>query len=96
VILELEPNTRRTPALALLISIQTQANLVPLNTWRPAQEIRPFDCKSPATPAVTISFNLKPGGVGYGVTVVEKVARAITLRQSAPVFRGLRRLFSRQ
>ena len=101
VILELEPKYQMDPsALSMLYIHSNTGQLVPLNTLATLTQM-----SGPLTvnhlgqlPAVTISFNLKPGvALGDAVKVVDKLAHVQPCRrQSAPASRVLPRRFSRQ
>lgn len=79
VMLELDPQYQRDPAaLSLLYVRSSSGQLVPLSAVaKLAQSLGPLTLShSGQRPAVTISFNLKPGvALGDAVTHVEKIGR---------------------
>jgi HAE1 family hydrophobic/amphiphilic exporter-1 len=79
VILELQPEYQRDPAVLPLLYIRsTSGNLVPLDTVAALrQDVGPLTINhSGQFPAVTISFNLKPGvSLGEAVNEVTRLAK---------------------
>ncbi len=97
VILELEPKYQTDPsALALLYIRSNTGQLVPLNTLATlTQNLGPLTVNHLGQlPAVTISFNLKPGvALGDGVNLVEKVARETLPQTVSTSFQGTAQAF---
>ncbi len=97
VILELDPQYQRDPsALSMLYIRSNKGALVPLNSV--ATLTRSF---GPLTvnhlgqlPAVTISFNLKPGApLGEAVNTVQKIARSLLPATISTSFQGAAQAF---
>ena len=97
VILELEPKYQTDPsALALLYIHSNTGQLVPLNTLATlTRNIGPLTVNHLGQlPAVTISFNLKPGvSLGDGVNLVEKLARETLPQTVSTSFQGAAQAF---
>ena len=97
VILELEPKYQTDPsALALLYIRSNTGQLVPLNTLATlTRNLGPLTVNHLGQlPAVTISFNLKPGvALGDGVNLVEKVARETLPQTVSTSFQGTAQAF---
>ena len=97
VILELEPKYQTDPsALALLYIHSNTGQLVPLNTLATlTRNLGPLTVNHLGQlPAVTISFNLKPGvALGDGVNLVEKVARETLPQTVSTSFQGAAQAF---
>jgi HAE1 family hydrophobic/amphiphilic exporter-1 len=97
VILELEPKYQMDPsALALLYIHSDTGRLVPLNTLATlTQNVGPLTVNHLGQlPAVTISFNLKPGiSLGDGVNLVEKLARETLPQTVSTSFQGAAQAF---
>jgi HAE1 family hydrophobic/amphiphilic exporter-1 len=97
VILELEPKYQMDPsALSLLYIRSTKGQLVPLNTAANlTRDVGPLTVNHLGQlPAVTISFNLKPGvALGEAVTIVQKVARSTLPATVSTSFQGSAQAF---
>jgi HAE1 family hydrophobic/amphiphilic exporter-1 len=97
VILELEPKYQTDPsALALLYIHSNTGRLVPLNTLATlTRNNGPLTVNHLGQlPAVTISFNLKPGvALGDGVNLVEKLARETLPQTVSTSFQGAAQAF---
>ncbi len=97
VILELEPKYQTDPsALALLYIRSNTGQLVPLNTLATlTRNLGPLTVNHLGQlPAVTISFNLKPGvALGDGVNLVEKLARETLPQTVSTSFQGTAQAF---
>jgi hydrophobic/amphiphilic exporter-1 (mainly G- bacteria), HAE1 family len=97
VITEVEPQYQRDPsALSLLYIKSSSGNLVPLNTvTRLSQDVGPLSVNHQGQlPAVTISFNLKPGvSLGDAVSDVDKLARATLPATFSTSFQGTAQAF---
>ncbi len=97
VILELEPKYQTdASALALLYIRSNTGQLAPLNTLATlTRNIGPLTVNHLGQlPAVTISFNLKPGvALGDGVNLVEKVARKTLPQTVSTSFQGAAQAF---
>ncbi|MFA6053985.1 MAG: efflux RND transporter permease subunit [Thermodesulfovibrionales bacterium] len=97
VILELEPKYQTDPsALALLYIHSDTGRLVPLNTLATlTRNTGPLTVNHLGQlPAVTISFNLKPGvALGDGVNLVEKLARETLPQTVSTSFQGTAQAF---
>ena len=97
VILELEPKYQTDPsALALLYVHSNTGQLVPLNTLATlTRNVGPLTVNHLGQlPAVTISFNLKPGiALGDGVNLVEKLARETLPQTVSTSFQGAAQAF---
>jgi HAE1 family hydrophobic/amphiphilic exporter-1 len=97
VILELEPKYQTDPsALALLYIHSNTGRLVPLNTLATlTRNLGPLTVNHLGQlPAVTISFNLKPGvALSDGVNLVEKVARETLPQTVSTSFQGTAQAF---
>ena len=97
VILELEPKYQTDPsALSMLYIHSNTGQLVPLNTVANlAQNVGPLTVNHLGQlPAVTISFNLKPGvSLGDAVNIVEKLARATLPQTVSTSFQGAAQAF---
>ncbi len=97
VITEVEPQYQTDPAsLSLLYVRSSTGNLVPLNTV-----VRPVESTGPLTvnhlgqlPAVTISYNLKPGvSLGESTEIIEKLAPTILPTSITTSFQGTAQAF---
>ena len=97
VITEVEPQYQMDPsALSLLYIRSSSGTLVPLNTvTRLSQDVGPLSVNHQGQlPAVTISFNLKPGvSLGDAVTDVNKLARATLPATVSTSFQGTAQAF---
>ena len=97
VILELEPRYQMDPsALSMLYIHSNTGQLVPLNTLATlTQNTGPLTVNHLGQlPAVTISFNLKPGvSLGDAVNIVEKLARATLPQTVGTSFQGTAQAF---
>ncbi len=97
VILELEPKYQTDPsALSMLYIHSNTGQLVPLDTLATlTRNIGPLTVNHLGQlPAVTISFNLKPGvSLGDAVNVVEKLARATLPPTVSTSFQGAAQAF---
>ncbi|HYA11708.1 MAG TPA: efflux RND transporter permease subunit [Thermodesulfovibrionales bacterium] len=97
VILELEPMYQMDPsALSMLYIHSNIGQLVPLNTLATlTQTTGPLTVNHLGQlPAVTISFNLKPGvSLGDAVNIVEKLARATLPQTVSTSFQGTAQAF---
>jgi hydrophobic/amphiphilic exporter-1 (mainly G- bacteria), HAE1 family len=97
VILELEPKFQTDPsALALLYIHSNTGQLVPLNTLATlTRNLGPLTVNHLGQlPAVTISFNLRPGmALSDGVNLVEKVARETLPQTVSTSFQGAAQAF---
>jgi HAE1 family hydrophobic/amphiphilic exporter-1 len=97
VITEVEPQYQRDPsALSLLYIKASSGALVPLNTvTRLSQDFGPLSVNHQGQlPAVTISFNLKPGvSLGDAVADVDKLARATLPATFSTSFQGTAQAF---
>jgi HAE1 family hydrophobic/amphiphilic exporter-1 len=93
----LEPKYQTDPsALALLYIRSNTGQLVPLNTLATlTRNLGPLTVNHLGQlPAVTISFNLKPGvALGDGVNLVEKVARETLPQTVSTSFQGTAQAF---
>jgi HAE1 family hydrophobic/amphiphilic exporter-1 len=97
VILELEPKYQMDPsALSMLYIHSAMGQLVPLNTVANlTRDVGPLTVNHLGQlPAVTVSFNLKPGvSLGEAVAVVEKTARATLPPTISTSFQGAAQAF---
>jgi HAE1 family hydrophobic/amphiphilic exporter-1 len=97
VILELEPRYQMDPsALSMLYIHASKGQLVPLNTVANlSRDVGPLTVNHLGQlPAVTISFNLKPGvSLGDAVNIVNKVARATLPQTISTSFQGTAQAF---
>jgi HAE1 family hydrophobic/amphiphilic exporter-1 len=97
VILELEPQHQADPAaLSLLYIASSGGQLVPLDAVaRLEQQVGPMSVNHLGQlPAVTISFNLRPGvSLGEAVDAVEQVARATLPAAMTTQFQGTAQAF---
>jgi hydrophobic/amphiphilic exporter-1 (mainly G- bacteria), HAE1 family len=97
VILELEPKYQRDPsALSMLYIHSNSGQLVPLNAVATlTQGVGPLTVNHLGQlPAVTISFNLRPGAaLGDAVKIVEKVAHATLPQTISTSFQGSAQAF---
>jgi HAE1 family hydrophobic/amphiphilic exporter-1 len=97
VIVELEPRYQEDPAILSLLYIRsTSGALVPLSTVAHiTRSVGPLTVNHLGQlPAVTISFNLKPGvSLGEAVTVVEKIARDMLPHSINTSFQGTAQAF---
>ncbi len=97
VILELEPKYQTdTSALSMLYIHSNTGQLVPLNTLATlTRNTGPLTVNHLGQlPAVTISFNLKPGvSLGDAVNIVEKLARATLPQTVSTGFQGAAQAF---
>jgi HAE1 family hydrophobic/amphiphilic exporter-1 len=97
VILELEPRYQMDPsALSMLYIHSNTGQLVPLDTLATlTQTTGPLTVNHLGQlPAVTISFNLKPGvSLGDAVNIVEKIARATLPQTISTSFQGTAQAF---
>ncbi len=97
VILELEPKYQMDPAaLSMLYIHSNTGQLVPMNTLATlTRNVGPLTVNHLGQlPAVTLSFNLKPGvSLGDGVTVVEKLARETLPPTVSTSFQGAAQAF---
>ena len=97
VILELEPKYQMDPdALSMLYIHSNTGQLVPLNTLATLKrDVGPLTVNHQGQlPAVTISFNLKPGvSLGDAVNVVEKLARTTLPQTVSTSFQGTAQAF---
>ncbi len=97
VILELDPSYQMDPAaLAMLYVRSNSGQLVPLNTVATiTRSLGPLTVNHLGQlPAVTISFNLKPGvALGDAVPIVDKLARASLPQTISTSFQGTAQAF---
>jgi hydrophobic/amphiphilic exporter-1 (mainly G- bacteria), HAE1 family len=97
VILELEPRYQMEPSsLAMLYVRSTNGQLVPLNTVANiSRSLGPLTVNHLGQlPAVTISFNLKPGvSLGEAVPIVDKLARTSLPQTVSTSFQGTAQAF---
>jgi HAE1 family hydrophobic/amphiphilic exporter-1 len=97
VIMELEPQYQRNPdALSLLYVRSSQGQLVPLNAVADlTKDLGPLTVNHLGQlPAVTLSFNLKPGvSLGDAVTEVNRVARDTLPATISTSFQGTAQAF---
>lgn len=97
VIMELDPKYQMDPAALSLLYIRSSANqLVPLNTVaKLTRGVGPLLVNHLGQlPAVTISFNLKPGvALSEAVTLVERLARANLPQTVSTSFQGTAQAF---
>ncbi len=97
VILELEPKYQTDPSVLSMLYIRSNADLlVPLNTLATlTRNTGPLTVNHLGQlPAVTISFNLKPGvSLGDAVNVVEKLARTTLPPTVSTSFQGAAQAF---
>ncbi len=97
VIMELEPQYQRNPdALSLLYVRSSQGQLVPLNAVAElTKDLGPLTVNHLGQlPAVTLSFNLKPGvSLGDAVTEVNRVARDTLPATISTSFQGTAQAF---
>jgi HAE1 family hydrophobic/amphiphilic exporter-1 len=97
VILELDPRYQMDPsALSMLYIRSNKGQLVPLNTVANlTRGVGPLTVNHLGQlPAVTISFNLKPGvSLGDAVTLVDKLARATLPQTISTSFQGSAQAF---
>ena len=97
VITEVEPQYQMDPsALSLLYIRSSSGTLVPLNTvTKLRQDVGPLSVNHQGQlPAVTISFNLKPGvSLGNAVADVNKLARATLPATVSTSFQGTAQAF---
>ena len=97
VIVELEPRYQEDPAILSLLYIRaTSGALVPLSTVAHiTRSVGPLTVNHLGQlPAVTISFNLKPGvSLGEAVTAVEKIARDTLPHSINTSFQGTAQAF---
>jgi HAE1 family hydrophobic/amphiphilic exporter-1 len=97
VITEVEPQYQRDPsALSLLYIRSSSGLLVPLDAvTRVTQDVGPLSVNHQGQlPAVTISFNLKPGtSLGYAVDAVNRLARTTLPATVSTSFQGAAQAF---
>jgi len=97
VILELEPQYQTDPsALSMLYIQSTTGQLVPIHTLATlTRDAGPLTVNHLGQlPAVTISFNLKPGvSLGDAVTIVDNLARATLPQTVSTSFQGTAQAF---
>ncbi len=97
VILELEPRYQQDPAALSMLYIHSKTgSLVPLNTVaKLTRSLGPLTVNHLGQlPAVTLSFNLKPGiALGDAVSVVQKTARATLPQDITTSFQGSAQAF---
>jgi len=97
VIVELEPKYQTDPAILSLLYIRSTAGaLVPLSTVaKITRSVGPLTVNHLGQlPAVTLSFNLKPGvSLGEAVAAVDKVARATLPQTINSSFQGTAQAF---
>jgi HAE1 family hydrophobic/amphiphilic exporter-1 len=97
VITEVEPQYQRDPsALSMLYVRSSTGTLVPLNTvTKLSQDVGPLSINHLGQlPAVTISFNLKPGtSLSDAVTSINKLARATLPATISTSFQGAAQAF---
>lgn len=97
VIIEVEPQYQMDPsALSMLYIRSSSGNLVPLNSLsKLTQNTGPLSVNHLGQlPAVTVSFNLKPGvSLGDAVKIVDKVARANLPQTISTSFQGAAQAF---
>jgi HAE1 family hydrophobic/amphiphilic exporter-1 len=97
VITEVEPQYQRDPsALSMLYVRSSSGTLVPLNTvTKLSQDVGPLSINHLGQlPAVTISFNLKPGtSLGDAVESINKLARATLPATISTSFQGAAQAF---
>ena len=97
VIMELEPQYQMDPSsLSLLYIRSTNGHLVPLNAVAGlSRDVGPLSVTHQGQlPAVTLSFNLKPGvPLGDAVNAVEKLARATLPATISTSFQGTAQAF---
>ncbi len=97
VIAEVEPQYQSDPsALSMLYIRSSKGKLVPLNAVaRLDQTIGPLSVNHLGQiPAVTLSFNLKPGvSLGDAVAIVEKIAHATLPQNVSTTFQGTAQAF---
>ncbi|MCL5421911.1 MAG: efflux RND transporter permease subunit [Nitrospirae bacterium] len=97
VILELEPKYQTDPSALSMLYIRSGAGqLVPLNTVANlTRDVGPLTVNHLGQlPAVTISFNLKPGvALGDAVQIVNKVARSMLPQTISTSFQGTAQAF---
>jgi hydrophobic/amphiphilic exporter-1 (mainly G- bacteria), HAE1 family len=97
VILELDPRYQMDPtALAMLYVRSKDGNLVPLNTVASiSRSLGPLTVNHLGQlPAVTISFNLKPGvALGDAVPIVDRLARTSLPQTVSTSFQGTAQAF---
>jgi HAE1 family hydrophobic/amphiphilic exporter-1 len=97
VITEVEPQYQRDPsALSMLYVRSSSGTLVPLNTvTKLSQDVGPLSINHLGQlPAVTISFNLKPGtSLGDAVASINKLARATLPATISTSFQGAAQAF---
>lgn len=97
VILELEPKYQTDPSALSMLYIRSGAGqLVPLNTVANlTRDVGPLTVNHLGQlPAVTISFNLKPGvALGDAVQIVNKVARSTLPQTISTSFQGAAQAF---
>lgn len=97
VILELEPRYQTDPSVLSMLYIRSsKGQLVPLNTVANLTgDVGPLTVNHLGQlPAVTISFNLKPGvALGDAVTAVNKLARSVLPQTISTTFQGAAQAF---
>jgi hydrophobic/amphiphilic exporter-1 (mainly G- bacteria), HAE1 family len=97
VILELEPRYQTDPSVLSMLYIRSNTEqLVPIQTLASlTQAVGPLTVNHLGQlPAVTISFNLKPGiSLGDAVTLVEKLARSTLPQSVSTSFQGTAQAF---
>jgi len=97
VILELEPRYQMDPsALSMLYIHSSTGQLVPLNTLATlTRDVGPLTVNHQGQlPAVTISFNIKPGvSLGDAVNLVDKVAQSTLPQTVSTSFQGTAQAF---
>jgi hydrophobic/amphiphilic exporter-1 (mainly G- bacteria), HAE1 family len=97
VILELQPRFQRDPSALSLLSIRSsRGGLVPLGAVsRLSPAVGPLSVNHAGQiPAVTLSFNLKPGvSLGEGTAAVEKAAREVLPSSISTAFFGTAQVF---
>ena len=97
VILELEPRYQTDPSALSMLYIRSNTNqLVPLNTLATlTRNTGPLTVNHLGQlPAVTVSFNLKPGvSLGDAVNIVEKLARGTLPQTVSTSFQGTAQAF---
>ncbi len=97
VIMELEPQYQTDPAALSMLYVRSSTNqLVPLNAVaRLSKGVGPLSVNHLGQlPAVTISFNLRPGvSLGDAVTAVERLARSSLPQTISTSFQGTAQAF---
>jgi len=97
VILELKPEDTKDPSVLSMLYIKSDKGiLVPVNTLaRMKEDIGPLSINHLGQlPAVTISFNLKPGvAIGDAVTLIDQAAAEIVPSTISTSFQGMAQAF---